>query len=301
MRQSKPSTNFQPFVALDFETFTDAPDSICAVGLALVDAPDAIRTVHRLVKPSQERGGLFQYKTHGLTKRELENQAPWPVVWAEILPLLQDRPIYAHNASFDQAVLVKTNTAYRIAQPALNFFCTLEMARACIDEVDSYALDDLCAHFEIPLTHHRADCDACACAHLVLRLMGCATEAVATAAQFLGGVCTDLHPDDRIPYDAPFPEISFKGKCFCFTGDFVYERDLAVDATVELGADVKNGVSGKVHYVVVGRNGSDQWLGGDYGGGKVKKALELKSKGNQIAIVPEYAWAAALSQARADR
>ena len=53
-----------------------------------------------------------------------------------------------------------------------------------------------------------------------------------------------------------------------------------------LGASVKNSVSGKTDYVIVGGYGSNDWACGNYGS-KVKKALELQSKGKDIKIIKE--------------
>ena len=54
------------------------------------------------------------------------------------------------------------------------------------------------------------------------------------------------------------------------------------------GGQVLSGVSKKCDYVVVGDEGSDAWTTKNYGS-KVKKALELQSKGDDIQIVSEDA------------
>ena len=54
------------------------------------------------------------------------------------------------------------------------------------------------------------------------------------------------------------------------------------------GGQVLSGVSKKCDYVVVGDEGSDAWTTKNYGS-KVKKALELQFKGDDIQIVSEDA------------
>lgn len=287
-RRRKPP--FEPFVAIDFETWDKSNAVACSVGLAIVDAPDQIRQVYRLVRPDETPRGFFQSLVHGLTNRQLEDADPWPVVWAEIWPLIEGKVVYAHNAGFDKAVLCKCNEAWAIEAPEICFRCSMQMA-------GGGKLDALCEEYGIPLQrHHRADYDALSCALLVLRLMGHepATRECQSKRFEIGECCADIHPKDRIAYDTPTPEISFAGKAFCFTGAFVYERELAIHHTEALGGIIKGAVSCKVDYLIVGRNGNDLWTGGDAGGGKVAKAMELKEKGKQICIVPECAWAEAL-------
>ncbi len=81
--------------------------------------------------------------------------------------------------------------------------------------------------------------------------------------------------------------ICIQDKQVVLTGEFNYGEKSEVTKTLEnLGATVKNSVSGKTDYVIVGSKGSDNWSCGNYGS-KVKKALELQEKGNSIKIVKE--------------
>lgn len=96
-----------------------------------------------------------------------------------------------------------------------------------------------------------------------------------------------------IAYD-PVQELVFPGRCFCFTGDFVYaHREVCESACAMRGGVVRNAVSKKVDYVVVGSFGSPAWKFGSFGT-KLKKAVELRQAGGPILIVKEDVWAAAL-------
>jgi len=65
--------------------------------------------------------------------------------------------------------------------------------------------------------------------------------------------------------------VSFDGMNVVLTGDFSYGPRNEVEKRIqELGGTIKNGVSGKVQYVIVGDLGSPDWSYGQYGG-KVKK------------------------------
>lgn len=89
-------------------------------------------------------------------------------------------------------------------------------------------------------------------------------------------------------------EVVFSGHMFCLTGDFVYApREVCERHILERGGITKNGVSKKIHYVVVGSLGSQEWKHGSYGT-KIDRAMELKRAGATIAVVKEDVWAAAL-------
>lgn len=61
----------------------------------------------------------------------------------------------------------------------------------------------------------------------------------------------------------------------------------------ERGGEIAPGVSKKIHYLVVGEIGNEQWLHSTYGT-KIKKAVELREGGSPLAIVSEQHWQKAL-------
>lgn len=82
-------------------------------------------------------------------------------------------------------------------------------------------------------------------------------------------------------------KLIFRDRHFILTGDFDYgprsmveeyikDRDGIIDATVKKCTN----------YVIVGAGGSEAWSNGNYGT-KIKKALELKEKGQKIEIMTE--------------
>lgn len=82
-------------------------------------------------------------------------------------------------------------------------------------------------------------------------------------------------------------EMCIEGSQIVLTGDFKNgERSVITKKLEDLGAIVKNAVSGKTNYLIIGSKGSDNWSCGNYGS-KVKKALELQAKGKDIKIIKE--------------
>jgi NAD-dependent DNA ligase len=89
--------------------------------------------------------------------------------------------------------------------------------------------------------------------------------------------------------------IRFAGSVFCLTGNFVYapKSDCEI-AIVRRDGIIKHSVSKKLHYLVVGSLGSQEWKHGSFGT-KIERAMELKQEGASILIVREDVWATALS------
>lgn len=81
--------------------------------------------------------------------------------------------------------------------------------------------------------------------------------------------------------------ISLTGKHFCLTGDFDYgSKDEVTDLLLSKNAECDKSVKKTTDYVIVGAQGSPQWKCGNFGG-KIKKAMEYKSKGCIISIISE--------------
>lgn len=91
------------------------------------------------------------------------------------------------------------------------------------------------------------------------------------------------------------PEIIVPEKLFCLVGDFVKGKEAVPEELLAKGAMVKDTLTMKVNYLVVGPKGSKAWKYGNYGG-KVAKAKECNAKGKDIKIVLKKALTEALSK-----
>lgn len=98
-----------------------------------------------------------------------------------------------------------------------------------------------------------------------------------------------IAPND-LPFDAPAPDVVWEGRVFVFTGVMAFGPRRNCQALVEeRGGVIGGGVSKKVHYLVVGSIGNEQWRHSTYGT-KIMKAVELRNAGAPIAIVGEDHW-----------
>lgn len=92
-------------------------------------------------------------------------------------------------------------------------------------------------------------------------------------------------------------DIRFPGSNFCVTGDFVYgPRDRVWAEISSRGGIIQKGITKRLHYLVVGLQGSEEWKHGSFGT-KILKAVEYKRAGLPLLIVREDTWSTALKRA----
>lgn len=101
-------------------------------------------------------------------------------------------------------------------------------------------------------------------------------------------------PDTPALPITPNPVITFPRQTFCFTGTFLYGRRSKCEADTEaLGAAALNNVTQALDYLVIGAMITPTWLTASYGE-KIRKAANLRDKGNKIQIVSEQQWVEAM-------
>lgn len=92
------------------------------------------------------------------------------------------------------------------------------------------------------------------------------------------------------PMESETPYIvssDLSGKAICLTGDFAaMSRKEMEQFLIAQGAVIKNSISKKLDYLIVGDLGSIMWIQGNYGT-KIKKAMEYNEKGADITIIQE--------------
>lgn len=155
-----------PFTAIDFETADYGADSACALALVRVEG---VRIVSRhlfMIRPPRSRFAFTHI--HGITWAHVRAEPRFAEVWPEIEARLAGSAfLAAHNAPFDRAVLAACCAAAGHAPPALDFHCTVRLARRAW-RLTRANLPAVCAHLGIALNHHDPASDAEACARIVI-------------------------------------------------------------------------------------------------------------------------------------
>ncbi|MFC1521155.1 3'-5' exonuclease [Elusimicrobiota bacterium] len=154
------------FVAFDFETADNNPDSACAIGLVSVSDNKIIKQEKFLIKPPR-KAFVFTY-IHGITWNDVCEKPTFKQLWPKIQETLDQADfIAAHNASFDKKVLNACCQSAKIERPDYEFMCTVQLARSVFG-IYPTKLTDVCRELKITLDHHDPISDALACAKIVI-------------------------------------------------------------------------------------------------------------------------------------
>lgn len=299
------------FVVIDFETATHNNNSACSVGIVAVKDLKIVEEKYYLIKPPTLMFNTTNIKIHGITPDDVKNSPQFPEVWENIKHYFDGNFIVAYNARFDMSVLKSCMAEYGINEPNFTYLCSMELSDCVCEKCIGRSLDKRAQYFNIELeSHHNAMCDAKACALLTIASFkelqrgnfGPAHNACGTISFYS---FADLHPSPSLPKRIfrHFPKVDiseiavtvdcinetnpFFGKTMVFTGELKsMERTEAMQEVINRGAVVKNSVSAKTDYLIVGMQ--DNSIVGDDGmSTKEEKAYALKEKGAHIQILTE--------------
>jgi DNA polymerase-3 subunit epsilon len=155
-----------PFVAIDFETADYGADSACALALVRVEGVRIVARDLFMIRPPRSRFAFTHI--HGITWAHVRGERPFAELWPEIEARLAGAAfLAAHNAPFDRGVLAACCAGAGHAPPALEFLCTVRLARRAWNLARAN-LPAVCAHLGIALNHHDPASDAEACARIVI-------------------------------------------------------------------------------------------------------------------------------------
>jgi len=157
------------FITIDFETATAQRNSPCEIGLTFVENFEIVGSKSWLIKPIYEDFDFFNIQIHVITPEDVANEPEFDELWKEIKPLIENKFLIAHNASFDFSVLRKTLETYNIPFPELEYSCSYIFSKKVWTGMPAYDLKTLCNHNGIKFKHHRAESDSFATAELAIK------------------------------------------------------------------------------------------------------------------------------------
>ncbi|MGO3732619.1 MAG: 3'-5' exonuclease [Vagococcus sp.] len=158
------------FIAMDFETANGKLHSACSLALVMVKDSRIVGSYYTLICPEAE----FHWRNievHGIYPKDVEGAPIFPEVWNEIKHYFQEnRLIVAHNASFDNRVLIGCLDYYGIELPHFLSLCTVRTSRRLYPELPNHQLNTVCDYLAVSLeNHHHALDDSLACASILLQ------------------------------------------------------------------------------------------------------------------------------------
>ncbi|ANY69748.1 hypothetical protein BBD42_27080 [Paenibacillus sp. BIHB 4019] len=158
------------FVAIDFETANSNRSSACAVGIVEVQGGKIVFEQVWLINP-QQHFDRMNIEIHGITPAMVADSPTFSELWPVLEPLLNNKQVVAHNASFDMSVLRYCLDDAALPYPAFHYYCTYQLSKKLLPDMPSYRLNVLAGHYQIPLNHHDALDDARAAALILARLL----------------------------------------------------------------------------------------------------------------------------------
>ena len=158
------------YVVFDVETPNRANNRMSAIGITVVRNGKISDSYFSYVDPETHFDRFNTYLT-GINEMTVRNAPNFVKLWDEILPIMDNGILVAHNAHFDMAVLRQCLRDYGISwKNTVNYLCTVQIGRKVLPDM-KHNLDIMCDHFGITLEHHKADSDSNACAEILIRYM----------------------------------------------------------------------------------------------------------------------------------
>ena len=117
------------FVVIDFETANDFFDSVCQMGVAVVENNRVTATESFLIRPPYET--FTNSAIHGLTFDDVKDAPTFGELWPRVKIFVDGRTVAAYNLFFDQTCLTATLDRYKIPCPKFDAFDVLANVRAC--------------------------------------------------------------------------------------------------------------------------------------------------------------------------
>ena len=117
------------FVVIDFETANDFFDSVCQMGIAVVENNSVTATESFLIRPPQE--DFTNTAIHGITFADVKNSPTFVELWPRVKSFVDGRTVAAYNLFFDWTCLTATLDRYEIARPKFDAFDVLANVRTC--------------------------------------------------------------------------------------------------------------------------------------------------------------------------
>lgn len=211
-------------------------------------------------------------------------------VRSQFLEIVKDAFIVGYNVPFDLNFI---NAAYDGALVGTEYLDLLPLAQMCL-ELPDYQLSTVAEHLDCQpegrFHDSLNDCEATANIFWTLgaQLLLSQSRTCSPIKQKGGMNFERFSPKDIIPSTTPTDSSHpLYGKSIVFTGELSISRNSAAQMAADVGAIIKNTVSRKINYLVVGIQDT-AIVGADGMSGKEEKAHELNASGKaSIEIISE--------------
>ncbi len=156
---------------IDVETPNGNNDSICSIGITVIENNNVTEEKYFLVNPETN----FDYrciKIHGISEKDVADAFTFPELWERIKVYFSGYLLAGHNFTFDLSCINKSLKKYNIDVSPSYYIDTYTIAKENVTNTNDYKLTTLCNTFNIELKNHHNSLDDCrATANLLKELM----------------------------------------------------------------------------------------------------------------------------------
>ena len=157
------------YIALDLENPNVRGNSVCAIGILVVENGVVKDKLYSLINP-EDRFDSMNSQINGITAFQVAGSPTLKEYWDNIKQLLTDNIIVGHNITYDLGVLSKSLARYEIEVPKFRYICTLQLSQAFI-QAKSHKLTELMKDIGYSYNAHNALEDAIAANELYRYLL----------------------------------------------------------------------------------------------------------------------------------
>lgn len=163
------SINKDRFITIDFETANRNRDSICSMGIAVVENLELVEKNVWLIRPQELKFHRLNVGMHGITKEMVINEPEFDVLWNNIKEYFKNSIVFCHNVSFDIYALKEVLNKYNLPYPYFYYQDSMQIAKIIWDYLPNYRLDTIMQKLNIDFNHHNACDDAICCSEIILK------------------------------------------------------------------------------------------------------------------------------------
>ena len=158
------------FAAIDFELATGVRNSVCSVGIVVVEKGKIVDEYYSLVRPPKNEYHWGNSRVTKIYAKDTKDAPNFLDIYPEIKKRLKGKKMVAHNEGFDRNVLQVVMEYYELKYSALKLPKKWEDTVTIFQEkgTESAKLNNLSKEYGVEIEHHNALSDARACALLYL-------------------------------------------------------------------------------------------------------------------------------------
>lgn len=148
--------SLRKFTVIDFETANMYPDSVCQIGIAVIEDNEIKWASSWLIRPPYN--DFRNEEVHGITLKKVEKLMTFAELWEDIKPFIENNLVGAYNARFDIECLFAVLDTFNIEVPLFAYFDILQNIREKTkpNKLSSYRLTKVAKHFGIEHNPHDA-------------------------------------------------------------------------------------------------------------------------------------------------